>query len=46
MREVRSRFVYAVVADLSPHDRRRFGRLFARFDGGVAQWTPVRQETA
>jgi DNA-binding MarR family transcriptional regulator len=45
-RRIRRRFINAVVADWSPEDRRQFGRLLARFNDGVAQWTPVRQETA
>lgn len=46
IRAARGRFISAVVADWSPDDREHFGRLLARFNEGVAQWTSARQETS
>lgn len=44
-RAARGRFIAAIVADWPAGDRKDFGRLLARFNDGVASWTPVRQET-
>lgn len=46
IREARSRFVNAVVAEWSARDRQDFGRMLVRFNDGVARWTSERQETS